>query len=183
MAFDANDLSPHEHFVVERTRLGEIADFSPLGGADGSKPGVRAGFLRRLMLGLEAEWRAPATGLRIRGARIDGALDLSDCSGETLPALTLDQCVIADVIDISHARLARLALTGCAVRRVAAGGAHIGGDLDLSGARPLGPPGKEALTVDLRGADIGGALLFSGAKLARGDSGHEALIAEGARVV
>ena len=53
MAFDANDLSPHEHFVMERARAGEVADFTPMAGPDGAKPAVRAGFLRKLMLGVD----------------------------------------------------------------------------------------------------------------------------------
>ena len=35
MAFDANDLSPIESHVIDRTREGEIADFTPMVGPDG----------------------------------------------------------------------------------------------------------------------------------------------------
>ena len=65
MAFDANDLSPHEHFVVERTRLGEIADFTPMAGPGGAKPVVRAGFLRKLMLELDPSWTVRTPGVRL----------------------------------------------------------------------------------------------------------------------
>ncbi|MGE3930285.1 MAG: hypothetical protein AB7G05_08985, partial [Hyphomonadaceae bacterium] len=94
MAFDANDLSPHEQYVVDRTRQGELADFSPMRGADGVKPAVRAGFLRKLMLQLEADWPVRTPGVRLRGVRIEGALDLTDCSG--LPALSLESCDIPE---------------------------------------------------------------------------------------
>ena len=90
MAFDANDLTPHEQFVVERTRAGEVADFSVLAtGKD--KPLVRAGFLRKLLLGLDADWPVRTPGVRIKGARIEGALDLTDCAGTGLPALELER--------------------------------------------------------------------------------------------
>src|SRR5690348_16617469 len=111
MAFDANDLSPHEHFVVERTRAGEIADFSPMAGPGGAKPVVRAGFIRKLMLELDPAWNVRTPGVRIKAARIEGALDLTDCSGAGgagLPALALVECDIPDLVDLSHARLARL---------------------------------------------------------------------------
>lgn len=182
MAFDANDLSPHEHFVVERTRLGEIADFSPLGGADGSRPGIRAGFLRKLMLGLDSAWRSSAPGVRIRGARIDGVLDLTDCSGERLPALTLECCAVADRIDISRAHIAQLALIECTLRQVAARGARVDGDLDFFGAAPGGPPGAETLLIDARDARIGGSVRLDGAKLSRGETADPALALDGARI-
>ena len=67
MAFDANDLSPHEHFVVERTRLGEVADFTPMAGPGGAKPAVRAGFLRKLMLELDPAWTVRTPGVRLHG--------------------------------------------------------------------------------------------------------------------
>jgi hypothetical protein len=90
MAFDANDLAPHEQFVVDRTGDGEIADFTTMAGPDGVKPAIRAGFLRKLLLGLEPNWPVRMPGVRVKGARIEGALDLSDCSGAGgagLPAL------------------------------------------------------------------------------------------------
>ena len=62
MAFDANDLSPHEHFVVDRTNAGEIADFSAMGGPGGAKPAVRAGFLRKLLLRLDPSWAIRTPG-------------------------------------------------------------------------------------------------------------------------
>ena len=76
-----NDLSPHEHFVVERTNAGEVADFTAMAGPGGVKPSVRAGFLRKLMLGIDPSWTIRTPGVRLRGARIEGVLDLTDCSG------------------------------------------------------------------------------------------------------
>jgi hypothetical protein len=180
MAFDANDLSPHEHFVAERTRAGEIADFSPLGAADGGKPSIRAGFLRRLLLGLDTSWTVRSPGVRIRGVRVEGALDLTDCS--ELPALSLEGCDLPEPTDLTRAGIARLAFVRCRMRALAAREARIAGDLDLSGAEPIGAAGVETLIVDAAGARIGGDARFGGAKLARGELDTHALVLDGAEI-
>ena len=186
MAFDANDLTPHEHFVVERTRSGDVADFTPMAGPGGAKPAVRAGFLRKLMLGLDAAWPVRTPGVRLKGARIEGALDLTDCSGAGgtgLPALALIECDIPDVIDVSHARLARVSLKGSRLSRLLGVEAQIDGELDLCDVAPLGAPGAETLTAKLRGVRIDGDLLARGAKFARAaDSDDDALMLQGADI-
>jgi hypothetical protein len=186
MAFDANDLSPHEHFVVERTRAGEIADFSPMAGPGGAKPVVRAGFLRKLMLELDPAWVVRTPGVRIKAARIEGALDLTDCSGAGgagLPALALVECEIPELVDVSHARLARLSFKGSRLVRIDATETQIDGELDLCDVAPLGEPGQETLTAKLRGARIDGDVLARNAKFARGvDSADDALMLQGADI-
>ena len=140
MAFDANDLSPHEQFVVDRTRNGEVADFSPMSTADGGKPSVRAGFIRKFLLELEAEWPVRTPGVRLKGARIEGVLDLTDCSGAGgagLPSLSLEGCDLAEAVDLSWARVARVALRACRIRKLTAPHAVIDGELDLSSTAPL----------------------------------------------
>lgn len=178
MAFDANDLTPHEHFVVERTRLGEVADFAALGGD--ARPSVRAGFLRKLLMGVDDAWLVKAPGVRVRGARIDGALDLTDCSA--LPALSLDQCEIAEPISLAGAEIARVALTRCRMSGVAAHDARIAGALDLTEAAALGAPGLETLRVAAARARIGGDLRLTGAKLSRGESAEPAFTFDGGEV-
>jgi hypothetical protein len=178
MAFDANDLTPHEHFVMERTRNGEVADFTSMAGP-GAKPAVRAGFLRKLMLGLDHNWSVRAPGVRLKGARIEGALDLTDCTGAggaSLPALSLEACDLPDPVDLSHARLARLTLTHCRLRRIRAAEASVEGELCLARASALGAPGAETLDADLRGARIGGDLRLSGTHFARAAEGGDAVV-------
>ncbi len=186
MAFDANDLSPHEHFVMERARAGEVADFTPMAGSDGEKPGVRAGFLRKLMLGVDPAWVVRAPGVRIRGARIEGALDLTDCSGAggaSLPALSLEHCDAPELIDLSRARLAQVSLRTCRLRELRATASVIEGELELGGTKPFGAPGVEALRIDLSEIRIAGNLRASGAALARaGDDEAPVLIADGAEI-
>lgn len=164
MAFDADDLSPTEQFVVDRTREGEVADFTPMLGADGTKPAIRAGFLRKLLLQLEPGWAVRSPGVRVKGARIDGALDLSDCTG--LPALSLEGCELPEAIDISHARLARLSLCGSQMVRLNGKEAAIDGELNLQDISPLLQT-IETLHVHLRSARIDGDLVARRARLAR----------------
>lgn len=183
MAFDANDLSPHEHFVVERTNAGEIADFSAMGGPGGAKPIVRAGFLRKLLLRLDPSWAIRTPGVRIKGARIEGVLDLTDCSGDGLPALSLVECEIPELVDLSHARLARVSFAGSRMSRLAAVETEITGELNLCDVAPLGVAGRETLTAKLRGVRIDGDVLARGAKFARAvDSDDDALMLQGAEI-
>lgn len=183
MAFDANDLSPHEHFVVERTNAGEIADFSAMGGPGGAKPIVRAGFLRKLLLRLDPSWAIRTPGVRIKGARIEGVLDLTDCSGEGLPALSLVECEIPETVDLSHARLARVSFEGSRMTRLVGVETRIGGELNLSNVAPITLEGKETFTALLRGLHINGDFLGIGAKFARDvDRPDDGLMLESAEV-
>jgi len=63
-------LSGTEQSARDRILTGEVADF--MGAAE--KPLLRASFLDSLAIA------APPRGIRVRGARIDGTLDLSDAS-------------------------------------------------------------------------------------------------------
>lgn len=180
MAFDANDLSPHEHLVVERTRLGEVADFSAAG-LD-AKPAIRAGFLRKMLLGLAPDWPVRGPGVRIKGALVEGALDLTDCSGEGLPALALEACDIPEPVDVSHSRLARLSFEGSRMRRLVSVEASIDGELNLAFVRPWRDE-IEALTARLRGVRVAGDLLLRGARFARAtDSEDDAVFLQGADI-
>jgi hypothetical protein len=186
MAFDANDLSPHEHFVMERARAGEVADFTPMAGPDGAKPAVRAGFLRKLMLGVDPAWAVRTPGVRVKAARIEGSLDLTDCSGADgsgLPALWLEDCDVPDPIDLSHARLVRVTLRTCRLRRLVAADAAIDGELSLAAVGPLGAPGAEAFSADLRGVRIGGNFRATGAAFALPSEGVSVVLGlDGAEV-
>ncbi len=166
MAFDANDLSPHEHYVVDRTRDGEVADFTPMAGPDGAKPSVRAGFLRKLLLQLEPQWHVRMPGVRIKGARIEGVLDLSDCSGAGgagLPALELVGCDIPEPMDLSHARLARLCLKNSAFTHLRAHEMRLDGPFDFSSTRAVTEDGL--CWIDARAATIEGRVEGSEAAL------------------
>lgn len=189
MAFDANDLSPHEHHVVNQTREGEVADFSALAGGDGAKPVIRAGFLRKLLLRLDPDWPVQAPGVRIKGARIEGALDLRDCAGGAgLPALALVECEIPVAVNLSHTRLARLSIEGSRLRFLIARETRIDGEFCFANVAPLAEDGDEALYLRMRAAHIGGDVLGYGARLVRSanagfsDARAIVLFMQGARI-
>jgi hypothetical protein len=123
MAFDANDLSPHEHFVVERTSAGEIADFTPMAGPGGAKPIVRAGFLRKLMLGSIRAGRSgrPACASRARGLKACSTLRIVQARAPRgCRRWRWWSAKSPEPIDLSHARLARFSLQGSRLSRLVA---------------------------------------------------------------
>ncbi|MES1198694.1 MAG: hypothetical protein ABUS48_01795 [Pseudomonadota bacterium] len=175
MAFDAADLSPHEQYVIDRTREGEVADFTPMAGA--GRPVVRAGFLRKLLLQLDPDWPVRLPGVRIKGARIEGVLDLSDCAGAAgLPALELIGCEIPEPMDFRHARLARLSLSESAFTHLLAQALTLDGPLDFRRAHGLGEDG--VCWIDARAATIRGRVDGDEARLrlpddAKGDGNSQ----------
>lgn len=165
--------------IVAACAAGEWADLS---GLPDDEREVEASFIRVLMLGLRQNGgprRAPAgrfpryrassaggeatgpffvapPGIRIKGARILGSLDLSDCVGEGgqgLPRLALDNCVFihdgeAGVIDISGARLNALSLSWSRFARLRADSCRIDGDVWLTGVQPLNDWQAQVFPVD-----------------------------------
>jgi len=176
-AFDPTDLLPAEREVVACTGRGEWAELS---GRPAEELVVRATFLRHLLLGLPAEpawdgsglrpWPIRLPGVRVRGARIEGVLDLADCAGPAgagLPALALEDCDIPAEIELSNARLARLSLKGSRIVGVKARDARIDGPFDLSAVAPLPAASQddEVGWIDAHGSTILGDLLAMGARL------------------
>ncbi len=160
--FDPAVLLAAEAEVVVRTAMGEVATFPDAGAS------IRAAFLRHLLLGLPATpepWPIRLPGVRIRGARIEGMLDLADCAGPDnagLPALALEACELAGPLDLSNARLARLSLRGSRIGEVRARGVRIDGAFDFAAVAPL----DGAAWIDAHAAVIAGDLLGRGAHLA-----------------
>ena len=87
---------------------------------------VRAGLIRFLLLGGDADHRPHPKGVRLKGAWLDGALDLQSCA--TQLDLRLAGCLLPQRAVLRGARLGGLYLPGC---RAAQG-------LDLQGARFAG---------------------------------------------
>src|SRR5262249_19453733 len=119
-------------------------------------------------------------GLRLRGARITGRLDLANLTTDV--SLQLRDCLLEEGVLAEGARLAFVGLTGCQLkhpteRPLAADGLSCS-VLALSEARITGHTSVGA--VNLTGAQIGGGLDCDGAALCN-DSGP-ALGADGLQV-
>ncbi len=160
--FDPSILRDAEAEVIARTARGETAIFS-----DAERPVLRAAFLRHLLLGLPAPvdaWPIRLPGVRIRGARIEETLDLADCAGPGgmgLPALALEGCEIAALVDLTNARLARLSLRDSRIGEIRARGVRIDGACDVSFVAPL----HDTAWIDAHAAVIDGDLMVRGARL------------------
>ena len=169
MELDYDELNEAERRVVGKTAEGDMAALGDLPDRT-----VRADLLRQLLLRLKPgagfgdPFMVHLPGVRIRDARIVGALDLKDCAGregEGLPALELNACDIPDPIDISHARLARLSIAQSRFTQLVGHGVRIDGPFDFSEAGfPVGDDAARA-TIDLRGAIIAGEVVGHGARL------------------
>jgi hypothetical protein len=166
MSFDPTKLRDAEIFVLTETMRGAIADFTIGQWPRDPKPAIRAAFLRHLLLGLPHSnvdatiWTVRLPGVRVKGATLEGDLDLKDCAGsgaDGLPALELLDCDVPSMIDISHARLARFAMSGSAFKYLRARDARIQGPLEFKGVKPYAEgDGAGHGFIDASGAFIEG---------------------------
>ncbi len=180
-------LTPVEQALVEHVCRGEWLD---LAGDDemvdeatmrscGDDRTCQAAVIRDILRGRLAPDSDPH-GLRIRGARISGQLDLQNLSTDV--NLELRDCLLEDGVLARDARLASVGLAGCRIGQRA--GLSLDAIrltcsvLDLTQARVIGH--AEHGAVNLLSARIGGLLNCSGAEL-RNDSGP-ALAADGLQV-
>jgi hypothetical protein len=107
-------------------------------------------------------------GLRLRGARISGRLDLENLA--TGVNLELSDCLLEDGILARDARMARITLNGCQIEHPAEPPLDVErltcSVLSLEGARIVAR--SDAGAINLVGARIGGNLNCAGAKLRNG---------------
>ena len=139
----------------------------------------RASVIRDLLRGRPTADPDPH-GLRLRGARITGRLDLENLATDV--SLELHDCLLEEGLLARDARLAAIVLVGCQIEHPAGiplDGARLTCSvLSLDRARVHGHADVDA--VDLHGAHIDGNLVCDGASL-RNDSGP-ALFADGLQV-
>ena len=173
-------LTSVEKSLVRCVSSGEWLDLTAKGGKSRT---CRAAVIRDILRGRHAADPDPR-GLRLRGARITGRLDLANLTTEV--HLELTDCLLEEGVLAREARMASIGLRGCRLEHAAQPPLDADGlacsALYLSGATIIGhAPGREhGGAVRLRGARIEGHLDCTRASL-HNDSGP-ALVAEGLRV-
>lgn len=148
------------HRLIERSRRLSVAEFD-----GGERSAVSASVIRALC-------REPARidpfGLRLAGARIEGALDLSAI--EVQFPLAFSNCTFDEPVDLTGSRVHSLAITGGSVLPGLLGnGLRVDGDLDLGSTLIRGSFTTSASTTStsavwLTEADVGGRLLCAGTR-------------------
>jgi len=181
------DLTLVEQSLVEHVCLGKRLDLAASGETVdmaamrswGDSRTCRASVIREILCGQRAEKPDPR-GLRLRGARIAGRLDLENLTTDV--RLDLADCFLEEGVVARDARLAFISLIGCLIEHPAeppVDAARLNCSVfTLARARITGDGAGSA--VNLRGARIGGDLDCDEAVL-RNSSGP-ALDARGVRV-
>ena len=133
---------------------------------------VRAAVLRHLLIA--GQWPVDAKGVRLRGVRISGLLDL-EVAAIRCP-LWLNYCYhdADEPVCLDYATASRLTLTGCQL-------AGLTGEMLTARALNLSDSTLSA-SLRLPGADITGELSCSGAQLTGTDGDGNALVADGMKV-
>jgi hypothetical protein len=186
-------LTSVEQLLVERVGSGEWLDLVPEvpksqaidEGTMQSWPDSQncpASVIRDILLGQLATDPDPR-GLRLRGAKITGRLDLENLS--TKVNFELTDCLLEEGVIAREARLASVRLRGCRIEHPAKPPLDVAGLvcnlLDLSGATIIGhDEAEDGGAVRLLGARIDGHLDCTGASLSN-DKGP-ALTADGLEV-
>lgn len=158
-----------EQALIAALRAGVWADLTQAPGYDVEvKPVVPARFLRDMLLGLDSRVAGLPSGLRIRGVRVEGDLDLADCTapgGGGFGVVALEQCDFTGRIDITNADLSRFSIRQSRFRELWGEGVKVSGDFDFRGAVPLPSADEPMAYIRLRAARIGGDLWARGAML------------------
>ena len=183
-------LHPAERRIVDACAKGEVCDLGDVR-PEATDPAklIRAGLLRFLALGGDAQTPVHEHGVHLIGAWIDGTLDL-DCAA--VPARLAIQRSRIETLIVRDARLRGLYMDGCCVEAGIAGdrlhgeggvflrngfratgevrllGAEIGGDLDCSGGT-FGNASGSALSCD--GAKVAGGFFFREIEMLAGGVG------------
>ncbi|HEX6354920.1 hypothetical protein [Actinophytocola sp.] len=125
---------------------------------------IRAALIRELLLGRRGE--LDPRGVRLRGARVVGALELDYVTAKV--GLDLVDCDIEEPVDLTQAALPRLVLVRSRLAGLRAAGVRISGDLLLDEATIVGT--EKTGAVRLLSAHVGRALSLDGVEV-RNDFG------------
>jgi hypothetical protein len=115
--------SPVEQRLIESVARGEVLDLAGDGPVDeaamrswGAERTVSASVIRELVRGRLVDEPDPH-GLRLRGARIAGRIDLENITSDL--ALELRDCLLPGGLNLRKAQLLEVALTGCRIEQAA----------------------------------------------------------------
>ena len=152
----AGDLSDAEQRVWDAFPTGRLVDFGtgkaedddPAGGESwGPDRQVRAEVLAALLCGAVEVEPGQAGEIWLARARITGQLNLPGATFKH--RLRLNECYVADGIDLSEATTRTLDLRGCHVGPIRLWGAKINGMFNLSGAHLDGKDGPALTAAEL----------------------------------
>jgi uncharacterized protein YjbI with pentapeptide repeats len=169
---EINELTSAEAWVWRAFPCGEAVDFrtaedeDTATGADwGPERTLRASVLRALLVSAPQE-DGEIAALRVSGARITGALDLTHAVVDH--PVRLAHCHFAGPPDLYGSQLRRLSLRGSVLPALDLGSARVDGVVQLADCRVRG-------RVNLSGAQISGALVLDRAELTAQDTSEPVL--------
>lgn len=154
---DFTPLSAAEDALVAGAAGGERISVGEGVEADDPARIVRAGLIRLALAGTDPALALHDKGLRLKGARIEGVLDLQ--SMQTRFDLSLTSCHLSERPELTNARLRSLYLTDCAVPGLSGDGAQFDGALYIRGDTVV--TGE----ISLAGARVAGDVQICGAIL------------------
>ncbi|MFJ8110514.1 membrane-associated oxidoreductase [Streptomyces sp. NPDC096132] len=152
---EINDLTPAEQRVWRAFATGTEVDFRGGDDGDDGERTVRARVLRALLLNGPQE-PGEIAAVKVRGARITGALDLRYATVESVVHLT--HCAFEELPDFTGAHLRYLSMRDSQMPGLSVTRAQVDGSLRLTRCRFGGP-------VRLDGAQISGALFLEGVEI------------------
>jgi uncharacterized protein YjbI with pentapeptide repeats len=169
---EINELTPAEAQVWRAFPCGQAVDFRTAAdedcaaGADwGPERTVRASVLRALLVSAPQE-DGEIAALRVMGARITGALDLTHAVVDH--PVRLAHCHFTDPPDLYGIQLRRLSLRGSVLPALDLGSARVDGVVQMSDCRVRG-------RIQLSGAQISGALFLDRTEITAQDASEPAL--------
>ena len=128
---------------------------------------IRAGVLRYLLA--HTDWAVDPKGVRLRGLRISGSLDLQ--AVRVRCPLWMEQCIFEASwpVMLDLAEIPQLTLDGCQLPGISADSLTVKSNLSLKDSRITGPVNLSGAStgngIDCTGAEIDGQVVLSGARI------------------
>ncbi|UAB78189.1 pentapeptide repeat-containing protein [Erythrobacter sp. SCSIO 43205] len=107
---------------------------------------IRAGLIRFLLLGGDTNHPVHETGVQLKGAWVEGELDLEEIESPNL--LSMSECHFCEYIRMSDARFSGLILSRCRIAGLSAQRARFAGNVSLEGSRCEGFISFAAATIE-----------------------------------